>query len=149
MSKIECFVPLTVAPAYAEELELEDSAQVRELLEAHWKQLHQRGFNDVAWYCLERGYMGIEPVYHAADLPMGMDALQEYSVSADRHAFTGVVKFTLWSEEEWKDLSYNMHAGWQEGWSCYETVLWQFAPERAMLKKVCTPPVLCPAFEHT
>ena len=138
MSKLACFVPLAVFPDDARELNLQNPDRVRELLRAHWGQLHSCAYNDVPWYLLERGYMEIEPVYHAADLPAGMDSA--YSTRDGRGAFTSVIKFTLWSEEEWWDLKDWMHTGWQEGTASYETVLWQFVTNHAMIQKVCSPP---------
>ena len=143
MSKLACFVPLTVFPDDAKELGLKCPNRVRELLRAHWGQLHSCGYNYVPWYLLERGYMEIEPVHHATDLPAGMDG--PYWTRDGRRAFTGVIKFTLWSEEEWWDLEYWMHTGWREGTASYETVLWQFDTGHAMLKKVYPRPASQPS----
>lgn len=129
----ECFVPLTVLSDYAKELKLQCPNQVRELLRAHWEQLQFCGYNDVPWYLIE-DYMKIEPVFDAEELPADMNAL--YPIGDARRAFTGVFKFTLWSEEEWDDLHDWMHRSWQEGTASYETVLWQFDLVHAKVKKV-------------
>ena len=145
MTKFEVFVPVTVNAYDARALQLNNSRRVMELIHAHFMALHYCGYNSIPWNVLE--HMDINAVFDRAELPVNVAIAQGYD-GWEYEDFSGVLKFTLWSMEDWDDLSSFLHTGWKEAWPTYETVIWQLSPERAMVVKVCSPlPRLCPAFD--
>lgn len=130
MSFITAFVKLTVDSWYAKALGLDNAPRVRELLRAHFTSLHFCGYNGIPWHVLEPGYMEIEPIFNLMDLP---DGARKAAEGFKYLPFTGILKFTLRSKEDWEDVSAFMHTGWEEDWPTYETVLWQLSLQDALV----------------